>query len=306
MTIELHQERLRRITMPWHVADRRRWGEAVLQTGRDLRRSNALEWAAVVSFYAFVSVFPLLLAAMIAASWFVDPAWATTKATSLLGAVLPEGQETIAAILEDAIAQRGRTGVLAVGVLLVTGRRVLGALTKALNLVSDVDEREDPLPRRVAVEASLVAGLVAVVLLAFAARPLLDLLWGTLGILPGPDRALLPVAHHLLRAVLLVVAFTLVYAVVPRGERFWRAAFTGAVVATGLFLMARAAFIVLFDLLWPNLTLIYGPLAVAALLLSWGWYLALITLAGGALASHIKVMILEGRSAASAAEIHTR
>ncbi|HEV2127366.1 MAG TPA: YhjD/YihY/BrkB family envelope integrity protein, partial [Thermomicrobiales bacterium] len=247
-------------------------------------------------------------AGMIAASWFVDPAWATAKATVLLGAVLPEGQETIEAIVEDAIAQRGRTGVLALAVLLVTGRRVLGAVTKALNLVSDVDERDDPLERRAAVEVSLITGLIGALLLAFASRPLLELLWGMIGILPGRDGALLPVAHQLVRAGLLVVVFTLVYVVVPRGERFWRAAFAGAVVATALFLGARGVFVVLFlfDVLWPNLTLIYGPLAVAALLLSWGWYIALIILAGGALASHVKVMILEGRPAEEAGDAHVR
>jgi uncharacterized BrkB/YihY/UPF0761 family membrane protein len=58
-----------------------------------------------------------------------------------------------------------------------------------------------------------------------------------------------------------------------------------------LLLGAHGIFVLIRDLLWPNLALLYGPLALAALLLSWAWYVAAITLIGGSLASHVKVMI---------------
>jgi uncharacterized BrkB/YihY/UPF0761 family membrane protein len=101
-----------------------------------------------------------------------------------------------------------------------------------------------------------------------------------------------------------LIIFTLVYAFVPQGDRLWRAALIGAGAATGLFLLAQGVFAVLSDVIWDNLSLLYGPLATAAVLLSWSWYVALITLAGGALASHIKVMILEDDSAQQAGRRH--
>lgn len=307
VTVERHQREGRAgIAMPWQVADRHRWGAVLLQTARDLYRSNAPEWAAVVSFYALVSAFPLLLVILIGASWAVDPAWATSKVTALLGAYMPHGGGGVERILQAAVASRGRAGAIALAVLLVSGRRVLGALTKALDLVSDVDERDDPLPRRVAVEALLIVGLTIALVLALVSRPLLELAWTAVAPLPGPANPALQAVELLVRVALLLVVFTLVYAVVPRGKRFWRAAFAGAVVATALFLVAQAAFVLLFDVLWPNLTLVYGPLALAALLLLWGWYIALITLAGGAFASHTKVMILEGRPADEASRAHVR
>jgi YihY family inner membrane protein len=299
-------ERRANRTMPWHYGDRRRWGEMAVQTVQDLRRNNAFEWAAVISFYFLVSLFPLLLLAMITASLFVDPIWATEQATSLLGKFLPRGAVEIEEIVSEAIAARGRAGALALVVLAFTGRRVLGALTKGLNLVSDVSEQDDPLSRRISVETALGAGLVAALLLAFASRPLLELAWDTLRLVPGPDNAVLEAVQVVVRAVLLLIVFTLVYSVVPRGERLWRAAFAGAVVATTLYLAAQAGFILAIDTLWPNLELIYGPLAFAALLLSWGWYIALITLVGASLASHIKVMILEGQGRERASEEHVR
>jgi membrane protein len=293
-----------RWVMPWHVAGRRDWLEMVLQTARDLRRANVLEWAATLAFYALLSLFPLLLALMIAASYFVDPAWATGQAVELLGEFLPKGEFEIEEIVNGAIDSRRRTGIISVVVLLVTGRRILGALTKALNLVSDVDEQRDSIKRRIAVELSMVVGLIGALLLGFAARPLVAFTWETLELIPGPDGRLLDIVQVAVRAALLMVTFTLVYAVVPRGERYWRAAAAGALVATSLFLAAQVGFTLVIDILWSNLTPIYGPLALGALLLSWAWYIALITLIGGSLASHIKVMVLERRPAADASRAH--
>ena len=49
---------------------------------------------------------------------------------------------------------------------------------------------------------------------------------------------------------------------------------------------------------------LYAPLASAALLLVWAWYVAMITLLGGAAASHAKVMVIEGHSEREAERRH--
>lgn len=53
----------------------------------------------------------------------------------------------------------------------------------------------------------------------------------------------------------------------------------------------------LFDQFWASYTLMYGPLALAAILLTWSWVFGLIVLFGGSLASHVKVMVFEGEGA---------
>jgi uncharacterized BrkB/YihY/UPF0761 family membrane protein len=50
--------------------------------------------------------------------------------------------------------------------------------------------------------------------------------------------------------------------------------------------------------------LIYGPLAIAALFLIWTCVIGLIVLFGGSLASHITVMLIEGRSTGETEERH--
>lgn len=280
------------------------WREVALQSGRDLWVSSAIEWAAAVAFYALLSLFPLLILGMVLASFFTNADWATQEATRLLGEFIPRGQGEIESIVSRAIADRGRVGVLSFVVFVATGRRILGVITKALNHVSDVDARTDSLIRRSLVELSLATGLIALGLLALATRPLARLAWETSRVLPGADGPSLAIFQFLVRVVILVVLFGLVYAVVPRGDRRWPAVITGAVVATVLFLIAQGAFALLLDRILASLQLIYGPLGFAVLLLSWAWYVALITLVGGALASHVKVMILEDDLAPDASRQH--
>ncbi len=65
-------------------------------------------------------------------------------------------------------------------------------------------------------------------------------------------------------------AFFALYTVVPHGERNARAALVGAITATVLVLVARSIFLAVLDRLWASFSLLYGPLALAALLLTWG------------------------------------
>lgn len=290
-----------RLRTPWD-----RWWQVVGQSVRDLWAGSVLEWASSIAFYAFLSAFPLFIALLIAASYIVDVEWATQRATQLLGNYLPEGDAQIGAIIADAISARGHVGALSLIVFLITGRRVLGVLTTGLNHVSDVAETEDRLKRRIGVEGALMLGVVVLMLLALTARPLLDLAWKTLKAVPGPDDLLFASLIAAVRVLLLLSMFTLVYAFVPRGERLWRAVLSGAVMATAFFLLTEGIFGMVADRIWQTLVLLYGPLALAALLLSWSWYVALITLVCGGFASHVKVMILEERSGPEARHRHMR
>lgn len=282
----------------------RKWPQVVVQSARDMWAIGIVETAAALSFYAMLSLFPLMFVGIVIASYVADPEWAAQQAVDLLSVYLPAGTKEVDEIVDNAIAERQRVGLLALVVIAVTGRRILGALARSLNEVSDVQQEEDSLRRRAVVELALALGLGVVGLLALASDPLIRLAWGGARFLPGPDGIVVQIVEETTQALLLVTVFALVYAFVPRGDRLWRAVLTGAGVATMLFLLAQGVFTALIDVIWPNLNLLYGPLATAALLLLWAWYVALITLIGGGLASHIKVMILEHGDTSAASRAH--
>lgn len=154
------------------------------------------------------------------------------------------------------------------------------------------------------VELALLVGLAALLTLSLAARPLLEALWSAADGGSGPNPAFRAFLRETVRALLMFGTFSAVYAVVPRGTRRWQAVLTGAATATLLFLLARFGFGVVLGPLWRNLQLVYGPLAVAVLLLVWAWYVALITLFGGSVASHVKTMLVEGLDPGAAARRH--
>lgn len=266
------------------------WWSVLRQTGQDLWANHAMEWAAALSFYAVLSFLPLLLGAAAIAGYLVDPTWAVDWMTTLTEAVLPRDVVNTEQIVSMAIAHQGRVGLIAIVAWIFGGRRILGALITALDLVSDVDTRRETTGRRILVELVLLLGIGVLFVLTLMLGPRIAP--------PGS------VASSLLLVVLLMVGFYVLYAVVPLGARGRRPALIGAAVATVLFLVARALFLAFLDWLWASVDLVYGPLAVAAVLLLWGWYAGLVVLFGGSLASHVKVMLEEGGSAEDAHRRH--
>ena len=286
------------------AAGLRGWTAVVRQSLVDLRAVHAAETAGAIAFYALLAFFPLLLGGVASASLVADPSWAVARLTTLLGEFLPAGTVEVQAIVDGSIAGRERIGVLAVVSWAVAGRRLLSTLVTAINRVSDVDELADPLRRRLLVELCLLLAIGLLFLLALSTAPVVELLWTRAGGLPGSRRLVVEVTTLLLRALLLLAAFATLYAVVPRGERGRQPVLVGAITATVLFLVVHAAFVMAMRWVWGNLSLVYGPLAVATVLLTWAWYVGMIVLFGASLASHAKVMRLEGQSAREAGQQH--
>jgi membrane protein len=273
------------------------------QTLRDVWAGNAMEWAAALAFYAVLSIFPLVLAGAAVATFVIEPSEVVARLSSLVEGFVPPGVVEIDPIVAAAVASRRRVGVLAILVWLVAGRRILGALVTALDRVSDVDERHESFKRRAFVEVVLLVGIGALFVLAVSARSLLGLLWDAVWG-NGSSHPLTWALGATVHALLLVAAFYALYTVVPYGQRHRRSALAGAIAATTLFLIVRTGFLAFLDRLWESVSLIYGPLALAALLLTWAWVVALIVLFGGSLASHINVMLVEGGSAQDAERRH--
>ncbi len=262
-----------------------------------------MEWAAALAFYGVLSVFPLLLAGAALASYVVSPSVVTARLSTVVEAVLPAGVVDVDPIVSAAIAARGQVGLLVIILWVLAGRRIFGALVTALDRVSDVDARHETVRRRALVELVALAGTGMLFLVALVARSLLgfawEAVWGS-----GANSPVAWAVGAVVHALLLALAFFALFTVVPHGERNPRAAMIGAIAATGLVLIARAIFLAALDRLWASFALIYGPMALAALLLTWGWVLGLIVLFGGSLASHVKVMLIEGRSASEAERRH--
>lgn len=260
---------------------------------RDFNIDNGFHWSAAIAFYGLLSIFPLALAGVAIAAWFVDPDWATEKATEILGDVMPRGG-SIREIIEKAIAARGQTSVISIAVLLWAGSRVFAVLIRALNIAFDVDELYS-FGRRLLVEL----GMLLTVGLFFIGALVSDLLVPLIGALadsiPHGRAVALDVIDWTLPALLLLGGFFSLYKFVPRHRANWQSTLIGAIAATALCLGARPLFLAYLGTL-ASYSHIYGWLAIGIVFLVWTQIVAVITLYGGELASHIQMMVYDGLS----------
>ncbi len=271
---------------------------------RDLFANDGLVWAAALSFYLLLSFFPLVIVVIIVSSYLTDPVWVTERLVSGVNEFVPAEQIDPVALLDGAQRERQRLGIIAVIVVLVAGRRILGTLILAMDRMSDVDRLDDSFRRKALVEGFLVLGVAAVASLALLTRPAIALVERAFGVRSTGDDPATLLLVEVIQVLLIFGAFTLIYAVVPHGRRMWRAVLIASVSVTVLFLLTRAVFTAVVDLLWQSLATLYGPLASAAFLLTWVYWVALIVLFGASLSSHIKVMHLEGASVQETEQRH--
>lgn len=115
-------------------------GQVFVQSGKEMTHDNAPQWAAAIAYYSLLSLFPLLLAMVAIAAYFVDQQWVIERATQWLGQYLPRGAVEIEGVIQEAIEARGSVGLLSILALLWSGTRVFGVMTMALNIAYDVDE----------------------------------------------------------------------------------------------------------------------------------------------------------------------
>jgi len=276
----------------------------LLQSGKDFLNDSGPQWAAAISYYTLLSIFPLMLAAVAISAYFIDPEWTIQQGTRLLGDFLPSGEERIRQIVENMIQIRGGVSFFSILALTWSGSRVFGVVTKALNTAYDVDELYGFL-KRTLIELGMTLSIGLLLTLALSSRVLISLARKL-----TPSSSLqnsgvwLALEYAILPAILLISVF-LIYRYVPRRRVKWWAALMGAVFFTVLYFIARPLFTGYLQA-FANYNLIYGPLTIVIILVLWAWVVANLLLLGGELASHIQDMWIEQKSEAQVEEAHKR
>ena len=282
--------------MGWNAGTARLVGNALVQAIKDSLADNATQWAAAIAYYSFLSLFPLLLAAVSLSAYFVSPDWAVGKAILLLRELVPAGDDAVQRIIHDAVhAAHPYAGAVSLLILLVLGSRAFGALSRALNIAYE-GVQTGSMAGRIMIEIGMMAAVGVLFISTLFSHYLLLFLWNAVRLLPGETGPTFAVTVQLIRVLLLLTAYFLIYRFVPRKRLHWKSIAVGAVVATALFVAARPLFYGYVENL-ANYNLMYGGIAIAVVLLAWAWVAAFITILGGETASHFQSMVLEGVAA---------
>ncbi len=251
----------------------RGWLQIVRRAWKEANADMVPLLAAGVAFFAFLSIFPALIATVLLYGLVADPAQVTSQVQSLAGVLPAEARSLITDQLKS-LTQTSSAGLglgLVVSVLLAlwSASGGVGHLVSAVNTAYDERESRGWVRRKLLSLAltigALVFFLVALALVAVAPPLLNNLVSST------PLRLLLELIRWLLVIVAVAVALAVVYRWAPsRDAPKFRWVSVGAVAATVLWLLVSVGFS-LYVANFGKYTKTYGALAGVVVLLMWLW-----------------------------------
>jgi YihY family inner membrane protein len=252
----------------------RSWWAAVKRTVREFQVDNLSDWAAALTYYSVLSIFPALLVLIS----LLDLAGPSTiqKLLDNLGQVAPG---SVNQILEGAIRNlrqtRGSAGVLALAGLAValwSASNYIAAFMRASNAIYDVPEGRPvwkTLPIRIAVTVAVMVLLAVSAVAVVATGGLAD----RVGRLLGLGSAVVTVWDLVKWPVLLLLVsfmFALLYWASPNAKQGFRWVTPGGILAVVVWVVASVAFAV-YVANFGSYNKTYGSLASVIIFLVWLW-----------------------------------
>src|SRR5215216_1304615 len=249
------------------------WWAAVKRTVREFQVDNLKDWAAALTYYSVLSIFPALLVLIS----LLDLAGPSTIERLLdnLGQVAPG---SVNQILEGAIRNlrqtRGSAGVLALAGLAValwSASNYIAAFMRASNAIYDVPEGRPvwkTLPIRIAVTVVVMVLLAVSAVAVVATGGLADRIGRLLGlgsvVVTAWDLAKWPVL------LLVSFLFALLYWASPNAKQGFRWVTPGGILAVVVWVVASVAF-ALYVANFDSYNKTYGSLASVIVFLVWLW-----------------------------------
>lgn len=259
------------------------WRAALKRTVREYQADNLRDWAAALTYYSVLSIFPALLVLVS----LIDLAGQATIQALLdnLGQVAPGSvNQILEAAIRNLQQNRGSAGVLAVVALaaaLWSASSYIAAFMRASNTIYDVPEGRPvwkTLPIRIGVT------LVVMLLLAVSATAVVATggLADRIGRLLGLGSAVVTVWEIAKWPLLLLVVsfmFALLYWASPNARQGFRWVSPGGILAVVLWMVVSAGF-ALYVANFAAYNKTYGSLAGVIIFLVWLWLSNLAILLG--------------------------
>jgi membrane protein len=253
----------------------RSWGGVLKRTATEFKEDNLSDWAAALTYYGILSIFPMLLVLVSVLGLVGDSA--TQPLLDNLGKVAPgPAQEIFTSAIENLQKSEGAAGILfIVGLVgaVWSASGYVGAFMRASNAIYDVEEGR-PFWKTVPTRVALT--LVLVVLLAFCAVGVIvtgGLAKEVGNVLGIGDTAV--TAWDIAKWPVLVVLVSLMFAILYWGapnikQPGFRWISPGGVLAVLLWIVASAAF-AFYVANFGSYNKTYGAIGGVIIFLVWLW-----------------------------------
>jgi YihY family inner membrane protein len=250
------------------------WWAAVKRTVREFKIDNLKDWAAALTYYSVLSIFPALLVLVS----LVDLAGRSTLQSLLdnLGQVAPGSvNQILQAAIRNLQQTRGSAGVLALAGLVAalwSASNYIAAFMRASNAIYDVPEGRPiwkTLPIRIGVTVIVMVLLAVSAVAVVVTGGLAD----RIGRLLGIGNAVVTIWDIAKWPVLLLVVsflFALLYWASPNARQGFRWVSPGGILAVVVWVAASVAF-ALYVANFGSYNKTYGSLASVIIFLVWLW-----------------------------------
>ena len=262
----------------------RHWWPVLKRTVREFREDNLTDWAAALTYYSVLAIFPALIV-LVSILGLVGES-ATQPLIDNLGTVAPgPAQEIFTSALENLQGDQGAAGVLfVIGLLgaLWSASGYVAAFMRASNAIYDIEEGR-PIWKTLPVRVSLTLVLLTLLAISTIAVVLTGGLAERVGDLVGIGSTAVTVWNIAKWPVLLVVVsfmFALLYWAAPNVKHpGFRWISPGGLLAVVGWLIASGAF-ALFVSNFGSYNKTYGALAGVVVFLVWLWISNIMILLG--------------------------
>lgn len=265
---------------------KRSWMATLKRTFREFKDDNVTDWAAALTYYAVLALFPALIALVALVGLVADPATITNTLTKLVSSVGPASAvDTFKGPIQQITANRSTAGIALVVSLasaLWAASGYIGAFMRASNAIYEVDEgRPFWKLRPVQVLVTLVMVLlVAVTVLALVVTgPLATAVGDAVGV-GSTAVTIWDIAKWPVLIVVVLGMFGFLYHVSPN-VRLPRFAWVtpGSVLALVTWVVASALF-AFYVANFGSYNKTYGSLGAMIGFMTWMWFSVMVVLAG--------------------------
>jgi membrane protein len=256
------------------------------RTVGEFREDNLADWAAALTYYSVLALFPALLVLVSIVGLFADPQATAQKLTEIVASIGPSsGAQTFSGPIRSITSNHSTAGVLlVVGLLgaLWSASGYVGAFTRASNVIYETPEGRPfwklrPLQLLITLGIVLLVAILALSLILTG--PVVDAVAGPLGIGSTATTIWDVAKWPLMLAVVMLIVAVLYYATPNVKIRGFRWVTPGSVVAVVVWLIVSALF-ALYVANFGSYDKTYGTLGGVIVMLMWFWITNLAILFG--------------------------
>jgi membrane protein len=254
-------------------------------TFHEFNRADVGFMAAALTYYTFLSLFPLILLGLIIFSAIVDPQAARDFIFDVVEQLIPGAAEWLEDVLGGVLEERESTGWLALvglGTLAFSASGAFSALDKAINRAWGTEKMPNIVVAKLISFAMMgVIGilLILAVVISTVILTLQSLTASYIGRL-SIDALLWQVVNIASSFAITVLAFTLLYRFVPRCPVRIRDVWPAALLTALVWTIAKEGFALFLGSSFANFSAVYGTLGAVIGLLIWLYISSMIILIG--------------------------